>query len=84
VRTYIQSFGFFEVGVLKDVGRGADQLEADAVTASVTFGEAVTGDHYGFVGGAMIALVKDLVDPGFNDRSAGSENTAIGTALMCP
>ena len=75
-------FGFFEVGVLEDVRRGADQFEADAVTTGIAFGEAVAGDHNGFMGGAMIAFVQDLVDARLSNWSAGAEDAAIRTALM--
>ena len=75
-------FRFFEVGVLEDIGRGADEFEADAVAASVALREAVTGDHDGFMRGAVVAFVQDLVDAGLGDGSTGAKDAAIRAALM--
>jgi hypothetical protein len=77
-------FGFFEVGVLEDVRRSTDKLEADPVAADVALGESVPGNHYRFVHSAVVALVKDLVDSGFPYGSARAEYATIGTALMLP
>jgi hypothetical protein len=75
-------FRFFEVGVLEDVGRSADEAEADTIAAGVALREAVAGDHDGLVSATVIALVQNLVDTGFRDGSPGTEDSAVRTALM--
>jgi hypothetical protein len=73
---------FFEVFVAEDVGSGANQAEADSIHAAVAGREVIVGDHHDFVSGAMLCVVYNFVDSGFEDAVTGAIQIRMVSALF--
>ncbi len=75
-------FWFFEICILKDIGRGANQAEAHLGGAGVASREGVAVEHYNFVSATVRAIVDDLINPGFAYSFTGAEERTGTGALF--
>jgi hypothetical protein len=74
----------FEVVVLKDVGSGADELEANALGAGLTRREYISRKHDDVVRIPVRGVVNDLIDTRLLYGFAGTERIAIRSAVSLP
>src|SRR5947209_19505525 len=72
----MSSLGFFEVLILKNIGGGADQAEADAHLTGVTGREGITAQHHYFMRIAVRAIVYHLINTCFFHGFTGAEDRA--------
>jgi len=75
-----------EIFIVKDVRRGADQLESHLHVALIADGKQVVAIHNGFMRLAMPLVVDDLVDSTFQHGLPGQEHLGMlcGLAAMAP
>ena len=66
-----------EILILKDVGCGADQAEADALGAAIAGRERVAPEHDYFVSRAVGVVMNNLINSAFDDRLSGVEHVAV-------
>lgn len=67
----------FEIGILKDVRRGSDEPEADAVETCIAAWESVPADENDIVRAPVRVVVDDFVYSGFADRVSWTEERAV-------
>jgi hypothetical protein len=70
----------FEVLILKDVWRGADEAKTHLVFAGFAIREVLTADHYDFMRLTMIAVMNDLVNSGLAHAVAGAVPAIVGAS----
>ena len=66
-----------EVFIVEDIGRRANQLEADTQPALVADREQITVVHHRFMGLAMVFVVDHFIDSTFEHRLAGQEDIGM-------
>src|SRR5437868_7262720 len=66
-----------EVFIVEDIGRRANQLEADAQPALVADREQITAVHHRFMGLAMVFVVDNFIDSTFEHWLAGQEHAGM-------
>ncbi len=64
-------FLLFEILILEDIRRGADESEPDILIAGLAVGKSIAGDHDDLVSGSMLAVVDHLVDSGLPNDITG-------------
>ena len=67
---------FPEIFILKDIGRCADQPEADLRAAGLARRKSVTAEHDHFMSAAMSGMMNHFINPGLPDDLAGAEHEA--------
>ena len=72
----------FEVAVLEDIGRGADQAESDLFVAGVTQWKRGSLEHDDFMRLAVVAAVNDFIDSGFLHGIAGAKLGSVSGGTM--
>src|SRR5207253_6895808 len=73
---------FFEVFVLEDVGRGANEPEADGLVTGVTRREGVAAEHHDLVRSAVRMRVVHLIDPALRHRIASRKTMRLRVAAV--
>lgn len=70
----------FEVLILKDIRRSADEAKPHLVFAGFTIREVLTADHYDFMRLTMIAVMNHLIDSRLAHTVAGAVTALVGAA----
>jgi hypothetical protein len=61
----------FEIFVLKNVRRGANQPETDFFLAGFAIRKVIAGDHHHVMSRSMLAIVNHFIDAGLPNGIAG-------------
>lgn len=73
---------FFEVCILKNIRRGANQAETHFGGAGIAGGESVAVEHHNFVSASVRAIMDNLINPGLAYRFTRAEDWAGTGALF--
>ena len=75
-------FCFFEIGVLENIGGGADQAETHAGIAGLASRENIARKHYYIMRGTVFTIVGNFIDSGFAYRASGRIDRATFDAAL--
>lgn len=76
-------FCFFEIGVLENIGSGADQAETHTRIAGFASRENIARKHHHVMRSTVFTIVGNFIYPGFAYRASGGiERAAFDAAFV--